>query len=58
MNTYNEQDFWDLLTAKVLSGLDITDGEISLAISYITDEMADKQGYAQAASIINDIKKL
>jgi len=58
MNTYNEQDFWDLLTAKVLSGLDITDGEISLGISYITDEMADKQGYAQAASIINDIKKL
>ena len=58
MKIYDENTLWQIIEAKVSVGLDFTDGEISLAIAYIMDEMTDKQGYSQAASIINDIKKL
>ena len=46
------------MEAKMAAGLDLTDGEINLGIAYIMDELADKKGYSQAVSIINDIKKL
>ena len=58
MKIYGENTLWEILESKVAAGLEITDGEISLAIAYIMDEQADKQGYSQAESIINDIKKL
>ncbi len=58
MKIYDENQLWELMEAKMAAGLDITDGEINLGIAYIMDELADKKGYSQAVSIINDIKKL
>ena len=58
MKIYDQSQLWEIIEAKVAAGLQITDSEIDLAIAYILDDKVDAQGYDQARSVINDIKKL
>ena len=58
MKLYDEKSFWEVLEAKVMMGVELSAGEIDLAIAYIIDERADTKGYAEALEVINRIKNL